>query len=72
MTTSVKSIPEGYEGVLPHLCVRDTPAAIEFYSDVFGATESLRLADPSGIVGYAEDVSEEDMNRRYASLFDRA
>lgn len=54
MTTSVKPVPQGYEGVLPYLCVRDAAAAIEFYKDVFGAAEVMRLADPGGIIGHAE------------------
>lgn len=40
--------------LFPYLCVRDTAQAIEFYRDVFGATEKFRLNDPSGRIGHAE------------------
>lgn len=40
--------------VFAYLCVRDTAAAIEFYRNVFGATELFRLDDPSGRIGHAE------------------
>jgi PhnB protein len=29
--------------VVPHLCVNDGPAAIEFYKKAFGATEVARM-----------------------------
>jgi PhnB protein len=54
MDRKVKPIPQGYEGVIPYLCVRDAAGAIEFYKDVFGATETMRLTDPGGMVGHAE------------------
>jgi PhnB protein len=34
--------------------VRDTGAAIAFYTRVFGATEKFRLVEPGGRVGHAE------------------
>jgi PhnB protein len=37
-----------------YLCVKDADAAIIFYTEVFGARETLRLADPAGRVGHAE------------------
>lgn len=54
MDRKVKPIPQGYEGVIPYLCVRDAAGAIEFYKDVFGAIETMRLTDPGGMVGHAE------------------
>jgi PhnB protein len=39
-----------------YLVVTDAPAAIEFYSKVFGGTERMRLAEPSGRIGHAEVV----------------
>lgn len=47
-----------YPAVSPHLVVADAPAAIDFYKQVFGATERLRLADPklSGKIVCAELV----------------
>jgi PhnB protein len=37
-----------------YLCVRNTAEAIDFYTRVFGATETLRLTEPSGRIGHAE------------------
>lgn len=44
----------GVHEMFPHLCVRDTAAAIEFYRQAFGATETFRLNEPSGRIGHAE------------------
>ncbi|AKU89814.1 VOC family protein [Vulgatibacter incomptus] len=38
----------------PYLRVRNAAKAIEFYRDVFGATEKLRLVEPSGRIGHCE------------------
>jgi len=40
--------------ITPYLCVKDGAAAIDFYKDVFGATESMRMTDESGRIGHAE------------------
>ncbi len=40
--------------VFPYLRVRNANAAIEFYENVFGATEGMRLTEPSGRIGHAE------------------
>jgi PhnB protein len=37
-----------------YLCVDGADAAIAFYTKVFGARETLRLAEPGGRVGHAE------------------
>jgi PhnB protein len=50
----VKPIPEGYPRVTPYLIVDGANAAIEFYREVFGATERGRLAGPDGKIGHAE------------------
>jgi PhnB protein len=39
---------------IPYLIVHDAAAAIEFYKKAFGATEFVRLADPTGKVMHAE------------------
>ncbi len=49
-----KPIPDGYAGATPYLCVKGAADAIEFYKKAFGATETMRLADPAGKVGHAE------------------
>ncbi|MFP2908880.1 VOC family protein [Pyxidicoccus sp. 3LFB2] len=40
--------------LIPYLVTKNAPAAIAFYTRVFGATETVRLAEPSGRVGHAE------------------
>lgn len=40
--------------MFPYLRVKDTPAAIRFYVEIFGAVEKFRLVEPSGRVGHAE------------------
>ncbi|MGA3195246.1 MAG: VOC family protein [Terriglobales bacterium] len=47
-------IPEGYNSVTPYLIVKGAAQAIEYYKDVFGATELFRMPDPSGRIGHAE------------------
>jgi PhnB protein len=50
----VNPIPEGYPRVTPYLIVDGASAAIDFYSSVLGATESMRMDAPGGKVGHAE------------------
>ncbi len=50
----VKPIPDGYTSVTPYLYVSDARRAIEFYTRVFGATESFRMDGPDGRIGHAE------------------
>lgn len=50
----VRAIPEGSEGAIPYLCIKDASAGIEYYKNVFGATELFRMSDPTGKVGHAE------------------
>jgi PhnB protein len=45
---------EKIQQVFPYLIIRDVPAAIAFYKQVFSAEEGLRLAEPSGRIGHAE------------------
>ncbi len=54
MTSKVKPIPEGYHTATPYLIIKDAARAIEFYKKAFGATELMRMADPSGRIGHAE------------------
>jgi PhnB protein len=51
---SVKAIPNGYASVTPYLIVQGAVRAIEFYKNVFGATERMRLPTPEGKVAHAE------------------
>lgn len=52
--TNVKAIPDNYPQVVPYLCIEGASAAIEFYRNVFGATERMRMAEPDGRLGHAE------------------
>ncbi len=50
----VKPIPEGYPRVTPYLFVDGADAAIEFYMNVLGAKERMRMDGPDGKIGHAE------------------
>ncbi len=50
----VKPIPDGYPQVTPYLCIDGAGAAIEFYRDVLGATERMRMPGPDDTIGHAE------------------
>lgn len=54
MAGTVKPIPDGYHTVTPYLIVKGAANAIAFYKKAFGATELLRMPDPSGKIGHAE------------------
>ena len=51
---AVKPIPEGYPRVTPYLYIDGASAAIDFYVDVLGAKERMRMPAPGGKVGHAE------------------
>ncbi len=52
---STKSIPDGYDALIPSIIVRDAAKAIEFYQEVFGATELMRMNYPgSEKIAHAE------------------
>lgn len=50
----VKYIPKGYNSITPYLIIKGAAEAIEYYKKVFGATEVMRMPDPSGRIGHAE------------------
>jgi PhnB protein len=50
----VDPIPEGYPRLTPYLCVDGAAEAIEFYKEVFGGVERVRMPGPDGKVGHAE------------------
>ena len=50
----VKPVPEGYHTVTPYLIFDGAGGAIEFYKRALGASEVLRLDDPSGRIHQAE------------------
>jgi len=47
-------IPDSYRRVTPCLVVRGGDKALEFYAEVFGATERMRIPKPDGTVAHAE------------------
>ena len=51
---AVNPIPDGYHSVTPYLIVDDAAKAIDFYKQVFGATELFRMDAPGGKIGHAE------------------
>lgn len=50
----VQPVPDGYHSVQPYLHVRGAAKAIEFYQQVFGAEEVMRMMQPDGRIGHAE------------------
>src|SRR5437667_10979883 len=52
---SAKPIPDGYDALMPSVIVRDANKAIDFYKEVFGATELMRMNYPgSSKIAHAE------------------
>jgi PhnB protein len=49
-----KPIPDAYPRISPHLSVAGAAAAIDFYKDVLGARERMRMATPGGVIAHAE------------------
>lgn len=52
--SSVEAVPAGYPRVAPYLTVEGAAAALDFYCEVLGATEKMRMPTPDGRVGHAE------------------
>ena len=50
----VSPVPDGYAVVTPYLCVNGAADAIDFYKDIFGAQERMRMPQPDGTIGHAE------------------
>jgi PhnB protein len=50
----VSYIPKDYNSITPYLVVRGATQAIDFYKNVFGATEVMRMPGPDGKIGHAE------------------
>jgi PhnB protein len=53
-TSKPKPIPDAYRRVTPCLVVQGGVKALEFYAEVFGATERMRFPGPGGTVAHAE------------------
>jgi PhnB protein len=54
MSNAVRPIPEGFHSLTPYITCRDAAAAIDFYKNVLGATELVRMPGPDGRVMHAE------------------
>lgn len=52
--SDVNPIPDDYTQVTPYLHVDDAAAAIDWYAEVLGAEERMRMAMPGGGIGHAE------------------
>jgi len=52
--TMTNPIPDGYRRITPCLVVQGAAKALEFYAEVFGATERMRFPGPGGAVAHAE------------------
>jgi PhnB protein len=50
----VSPVPEGYTTATPYLIVKGAAAAIDFYTNAFGATEVMRFPMPDGKIAHAE------------------
>lgn len=45
---SAKPIPDGYDALTPYLVVRNADKAIQFYKELFGATDMVLMPSPDG------------------------
>jgi PhnB protein len=52
--SKVPFIPQGYNSITPYLVIKGAARAIEYYKNVFGATEAFRMEAPDGKIGHAE------------------
>lgn len=52
--TTPKPIPDTYRRITPCLVVRGAAEALEFYAEVFGATDRMRFPGPGGTIAHAE------------------
>lgn len=50
----VKAIPDGYHSITPYMVVDDCARAIEFYTNVLGAKEIMRMEGEGRKIGHAE------------------
>jgi PhnB protein len=50
----VKPIPDGYPQITPYLIVDGADRAIDYYKQVFGFTERMRMDAPEGRIGHCE------------------
>ncbi len=51
---AVKTIPDGFHSVTPHMTVQGASKLIDFLKQAFDAKENFRMAQPDGTVMHAE------------------
>jgi len=69
------AIPVPTRALTPYICCAQAAQAIDFYKQVFGAIETMRLAEPNGRIGHAEIRIGEDtlmLSDEYAEMGVRA
>jgi PhnB protein len=54
MPTTPNPVPDRYRRVTPALVVEGAAKALDFYAEVFGATERLRFPGPGDTIAHAE------------------
>lgn len=54
MANPVKAVPEGHPTITPGLTCKGAARAIDFYKQVFGAKELMRMEGPGKSIGHAE------------------
>jgi PhnB protein len=54
MSNPVSAIPKGYHSLTASLTCKNTARAMDFYKEVFGAEEIMRMPGPGGIIMHAE------------------
>ncbi|WP_406237895.1 VOC family protein [Nocardia sp. NBC_01009] len=52
--SDVKPVPDGYPVVSPGLAIDGAAAAIDFYKQIFGASERMRMPGPDGKIAHCE------------------
>ena len=51
---AVKMVAAAQQTAVPYLCFKDAARALQFYKNVFGAQETMRLTGPGEKIGHAE------------------
>ena len=52
--TETQPVPENRGHAVPYLCVEGADEAIAFYTEAFGAVETMRMSAPDGRIVHAE------------------
>ena len=50
----ISYISDGFTAATPYIYLKDTNAAITYYTEAFGATERMRMEGPGGSIMHAE------------------